>query len=145
MASLVWLNSACSCSPADSLHSHVSACSQQALCYYVKNTDEQLGNVKDIHQSDSHCQWFDKSLLTFWNCYLIFEMAAVSCGTSHASAVSTPLWWIFKNVLQKASHLCRITCERNESAWEWRIALLTQGHFTQITVTVSYMQNEHNE
>ena len=27
------------------------------------------------------------------------EMAAVSCGTSHASAVSTPLWWIFKNAL----------------------------------------------
>ena len=25
------------------------------------------------------------------------EMAAVSCGTSHASAVSTPLRWIFKN------------------------------------------------
>ena len=26
----------------------------------------------DIHQSDCpHCQWFDKSLLTFWNCYLI--------------------------------------------------------------------------
>ena len=24
------------------------------------------------------------------------EMAAVSCGTSHASAVSTPLRWIFK-------------------------------------------------
>ena len=24
------------------------------------------------------------------------EMAAVSCGNSHASAVSTPLWWIFK-------------------------------------------------
>ena len=24
------------------------------------------------------------------------EMAAVSCGTSHASAVSTPLQWIFK-------------------------------------------------
>ena len=24
------------------------------------------------------------------------ETAAVSCGTSHASAVSTPLWWIFK-------------------------------------------------
>ena len=23
------------------------------------------------------------------------ETAAVSCGTSHASAVSTPLWWIF--------------------------------------------------
>ena len=27
------------------------------------------------------------------------EMAAVSCGTSHASAVSTPLRWIFKNAL----------------------------------------------
>ena len=24
------------------------------------------------------------------------DRAAVSCGTSHASAVSTPLWWIFK-------------------------------------------------
>ena len=24
------------------------------------------------------------------------ETAAVSCGTSHASAVCTPLWWIFK-------------------------------------------------
>ena len=24
------------------------------------------------------------------------EMVAVSCGTSHASAVSTPLWWIFQ-------------------------------------------------
>ena len=24
------------------------------------------------------------------------ETAAVSCGTSHASAVSTPLWWIYK-------------------------------------------------
>ena len=27
------------------------------------------------------------------------ETAPVSCGTSHASAVSTPLRWIFKNVL----------------------------------------------
>ena len=27
------------------------------------------------------------------------EMAAVSCGTSHASAVSTSLRWIFKNAL----------------------------------------------
>ena len=36
---------------------HVSACSQQALCYYAKNTDEQRGNVKDIHQGDCpHCQ-----------------------------------------------------------------------------------------
>ena len=29
------------------------------------------------------------------------EMAAVSCGTSHASAVSTPLWWIFKKTRYK--------------------------------------------
>ena len=27
------------------------------------------------------------------------EMAVVSHGTSHVSAVSTPLWWIFKNML----------------------------------------------
>ena len=27
------------------------------------------------------------------------KMAAVSCGTSHASTVSTPLQWIFKNAL----------------------------------------------
>ena len=29
------------------------------------------------------------------------ETAAVSCGTSHASAVSIPFWWIFKNALKK--------------------------------------------
>ena len=29
------------------------------------------------------------------------EMAAVSRGTGHVSAVSTPLRWIFKNVLKK--------------------------------------------
>ena len=29
------------------------------------------------------------------------ETAAVSTGTSHVSAVSTPLQWIFKNALQK--------------------------------------------
>ena len=51
------------------------------------------------------------------------EMAAVSCGTSHASAVSTPLRWIFKNALRKANHSCRITCERSESAGERSVAL----------------------
>ena len=51
------------------------------------------------------------------------EMAAVSRGTSHVSAVSTPLGWIVKNALEKASHSCRITCERSESARERRIAL----------------------
>ena len=51
------------------------------------------------------------------------EMAAVSRGTSYVSAISTPLRWIFKNALQKASHSCRITCEHSESARERRIAL----------------------
>ena len=46
------------------------------------------------------------------------ETAAVSCGTSHASAVSTPLWWIFKKCAKKASHSCRIICEHSESAQE---------------------------
>ena len=53
------------------------------------------------------------------------ETAAVSCGTSHASAVSTHHFsrWIFKNELQKAFDSCRITRERSESARERRIAL----------------------
>ena len=51
------------------------------------------------------------------------KMATVSCGTSHASAVSTPLRWIFKNALWKAIHSCRITCERSESARKRRTAL----------------------
>ena len=51
------------------------------------------------------------------------ETAAVSCGTSHANAVSTPLRKIFKNALYTASHSCTITCESNESARERKIAL----------------------
>ena len=52
------------------------------------------------------------------------ETAAVSCGTSHDSAVSTPLLrWIFKNALLIKLHSCRITYERSESARERRIAL----------------------
>ena len=47
------------------------------------------------------------------------EMAAVSCGTSHASAASTLKKQKQKqNALQKASHSRRITCERSESAQE---------------------------
>ena len=70
------------------------------------------------------------------------EMAAVSSGTSHASTVSTPLQWIFKNMLQKAIHSCRITCECNESAREQRTALYKsdqqqQQHFT------SHFQQQH--
>ena len=43
--------------------------------------------------------------------------------SSHASAVSTPLRWILKNALQKASHSCRIACKRSESTRERRTAL----------------------
>ena len=50
------------------------------------------------------------------------------CGTSHASAVSTPLRWIFKNGLWKAVHSCRITCEHGEPARERRIALYKSDH-----------------
>ena len=48
------------------------------------------------------------------------ETAAVSCGTSKASAVSTPLRWILKlkKTRYKASHSCKTTCERSESAQE---------------------------
>ena len=57
------------------------------------------------------------------------ETAAVSCGTSHASAVSTPTSVGGKNKqtkkthYRKASHSCRIKYERDESARERRIAL----------------------
>ena len=47
------------------------------------------------------------------------ETTAVSCGTSHASAVCTPLQWIFKKCdIKKASHSCRTTCKHSESAQE---------------------------
>ena len=46
------------------------------------------------------------------------KTAAVSCGTSHASAVSTPLRWILKKCAIKASHSYRTTCECSESAQE---------------------------
>ena len=42
--------------------------------------------------------------------------------------VCTPLRWILKNVLYKAIHSCRITCERSESAQERRIALYKSNH-----------------
>ena len=51
------------------------------------------------------------------------SLAADSCGTSHASAVSTPLRWIFKKRAIKTIHSCRITCEHSESARERRITL----------------------
>ena len=53
---------------------------------------------------------------------LHWQTAAVSCGNSHASAVSTPLRWTFKNVLQKAIHSCRITRKCSESVWGSRTA-----------------------
>ena len=52
------------------------------------------------------------------------ETTAVSCGTSHASAVSTPLRWIFKKrAIKKEEELVtHVECVYNESARERRIA-----------------------
>ena len=67
------------------------------------------------------------------------ETAAVSCGTSHASAVSTSLRLdIFKKALQKAIQSCRITCERSESARERRIALYKSDQHQQQLLLSSY-------
>ena len=41
----------------------------------------------------------------------------------HASAVSTPLGWVFKRRYRKLVNYCRITGHRSESARERRIAL----------------------
>ena len=38
------------------------------------------------------------------------------------------IWWIVKNALWKASHSCRITRERRESARERRIVLYKSNH-----------------
>ena len=43
------------------------------------------------------------------------KTAAVSCGTSHASAVATSLQWIFKNTLWKASN----SCTENHMRVQW--------------------------
>ena len=61
------------------------------------------------------------------------ETAAVSCGTTHASAVSTPLRWIFKKCAIKlvthvephASAVSLLICSR-----EWRIVLYKRSSMT---------------
>ena len=66
------------------------------------------------------------------------ETAAVSRGTSYASAINTPLQWIFKNALYKAVHSCRITCECSESDREQRIALYKQSSIKKTTTHVRF-------
>ena len=56
------------------------------------------------------------------------ETVAVTRGTSHAGAVSTPPRWIFKHALWKASHSCGITCEGRECARERTITLYKSHH-----------------
>ena len=52
------------------------------------------------------------------------EMVAVSCCSNHVSAVKyTSLVDIQKRALKSYSHSYIITCKRNESAGEQRIAL----------------------
>ena len=69
------------------------------------------------------------------------EMAAVSCGTSHASVVTTPLWWTVKNALYKVIHSCRITCKRSESAGERRIALYKSDQQQQLVRSTTAPSN----
>ena len=57
------------------------------------------------------------------------EMAAVSCDTGHASAVSTPLRWMLEKKEKKKTRYKNLVthaeshAERSESARERRIAL----------------------
>ena len=60
---------------------------------------------------------------------LVFDWQ--SCGTSHASAVSTPLRWIFKKRAIKASHSCRTAYKRSECSRERRIALYKRSSINQ--------------
>ena len=54
--------------------------------------------------------------MVVWCCA---ETAAVSCGASHASAVSTDTTSVdIQKTRFRASHSCRTTCERSESAQE---------------------------
>ena len=50
------------------------------------------------------------------------QTAAVSHGTSHVSAVSTPQRCVFKKALLKTIHSCSIISERSESARKRRTA-----------------------
>ena len=53
--------------------------------------------------TDKHTYTLHIWLCMKWHGCMVYaehaKMAAVSCGSSHASAVSTSLWWIFKNAL----------------------------------------------
>ena len=51
--------------------------------------------------------------------------------------ISIPLQWTFKNVLWKAIHLCKITCERRESAREQRIALYKSDQWQVLNLQAS--------
>ena len=68
------------------------------------------------------------------------KTAAVSCGTSCASAISisTPFRWILKKRAIKTIHSCRVTCERSESAQEQRIALYKRSSSSFVSISCSY-------
>ena len=69
------------------------------------------------------------------------EMAAVSCGTSHASAVSTPLRWIFKNLTRyydkKLFTHVESHASGSESARDRRVALYKKRSIIIITIEIS--------
>ena len=65
------------------------------------------------------------------------DMAAVLCGTSHVSAVSTSLQWIVKNALyifkKKPTTRVELHMPRSESARERRIALYKSDQQQQLS------------
>ena len=58
------------------------------------------------------------------------------CADSHFGIRSTPM---FKNMLLKASHSCRITCKHSESAREWRTALYKSNRRQQKSAILFYL------
>ena len=70
------------------------------------------------------------------------EMAAVSCGISHASAVSTPLRWILKNKYKKTRYKKLFThVESHASA----VSLLESGEQLYIKAINNNNNNKKSE
>ena len=59
------------------------------------------------------------------------DMAAVSCGTCHASALSAPLRWMFKNALKEQEKKLLTHVESHASA----VSLLESGEQRYIKAT----------
>ena len=63
---------------------------------------EESGGLEHYKQSSSYPDYLLGTYTMVHGCMVYTERAETapdSCGTSHASAVSTPLRWIFKNAI----------------------------------------------